>query len=182
MVYIGTPCYLSSSECLAHHGVLGQKWGIRRYQNKNGTLTEAGKRRLAKIESKQAKYEAKKRRLLNDSDSKDVGSKPEKPKNPHLGKSVFSMNDDELRSEINRLKLEKEYKDYMNELYTPAPSKKRKRGKTVMDNVIKPSLTNVGKNVTENVAGMSLNKLGEALGLEYELYTKGKKKSNSSGD
>lgn len=34
---------------LYHHGVKGQKWGIRRYQNKDGTLTNAGKRRLAII-------------------------------------------------------------------------------------------------------------------------------------
>ena len=30
---------------LAHHGILGQKWGIRRYQNENGSLTKEGKRR-----------------------------------------------------------------------------------------------------------------------------------------
>lgn len=33
--------YLSNE--LYHHGILGQKWGIRRFQNKDGTRTEAGK-------------------------------------------------------------------------------------------------------------------------------------------
>lgn len=33
---------------LYHHGVLGMRWGIRRYQNKNGSLTAKGKARLKK--------------------------------------------------------------------------------------------------------------------------------------
>jgi len=37
---------------LAHHGVLGQKWGVRRYQNPDGSLTSAGKKRYDKITNK----------------------------------------------------------------------------------------------------------------------------------
>ena len=36
------------TDYLMHHGIKGQKWGIRRYQNPDGTLTEAGKARLNK--------------------------------------------------------------------------------------------------------------------------------------
>lgn len=38
---------------LYHHGIKGQKWGVRRYQNEDGTLTSAGKRRLAKQQYKE---------------------------------------------------------------------------------------------------------------------------------
>ena len=33
---------------LYHHGIKGQKWGVRRYQNKDGSLTAAGKKRYEK--------------------------------------------------------------------------------------------------------------------------------------
>lgn len=37
---------------LMHYGILGQKWGIRRYQNEDGSLTKAGKERYDKPSSK----------------------------------------------------------------------------------------------------------------------------------
>ena len=36
---------------LCHHGIKGQKWGIRRFQNEDGTLTEAGKKARAILQS-----------------------------------------------------------------------------------------------------------------------------------
>lgn len=42
-------------ECLAHHGILGQKWGVRRYQDKNGRLTAQGKERYNNSENDEKK-------------------------------------------------------------------------------------------------------------------------------
>lgn len=43
--YVGS---IPISDELYHHGIKGQKWGIRRYQNEDGTLTAAGKSRYVR--------------------------------------------------------------------------------------------------------------------------------------
>lgn len=42
--------YICNENYLAHHGILGMKWGVRRYQNEDGSLTNAGRRHLARLQ------------------------------------------------------------------------------------------------------------------------------------
>ena len=72
---------------LQHHGIKGQKWGVRRFQNKDGSLTLAGKRRQ----------------------KQDDGPIHEDYSKSHDTKSVKSMSDKELRDRINRLNMERQY-------------------------------------------------------------------------
>ena len=72
---------------LQHHGIKGQKWGVRRFQNKDGTLTPAGRKRQ----------------------KQDDGPIHEDYSKSHNTKSVKSMSDKELRDRINRLNMERQY-------------------------------------------------------------------------
>jgi hypothetical protein len=49
---------------ISHHGIKGQKWGIRRYQNPDGTLTELGKKRYGTVENMKETRERSKQRMI----------------------------------------------------------------------------------------------------------------------
>lgn len=67
---------MESLSVICHHGILGQKWGKRRYQNPDGSLTELGRIRYAKQEQKrerkEQKFEAKKRKIITTGDSEKL--------------------------------------------------------------------------------------------------------------
>ena len=72
---------------LQHHGIPGQKWGVRRFQNKDGSLTTAGKKRV-----------------------KD-GNSAVKDERKEASKNRLNLSDADLKKRIERMKLEKEMKD-----------------------------------------------------------------------
>ena len=155
---------LLSDEELYHHGILGQKWGIRRYQNADGTLTSEGRERMlararkyeskanitigeshsaklrrAKLnqKAKDARYEIKK------SDLKKARLKKAAQKNSsesNAKRSVKDMSDEELKREIARAKLENEY----NQLHPKHVSAGQKFASYVFKRMILPSATSVG--------------------------------------
>lgn len=58
---------------LQHHGILGQKWGVRRYQNEDGSLTPKGRARLDKKDMKWAQTKGEKiRSKVQKTVSKDM--------------------------------------------------------------------------------------------------------------
>lgn len=71
-----------------HHGIKGMKWGIRRYQNKDGSLTPAGKKRLAEETAKKSLFGTAKEFLVKTRDGSVIKSEPLPP--PSLGKKVLN--------------------------------------------------------------------------------------------
>lgn len=104
---------------LNHHGVKGMKWGVRRFQKKDGSLTSAGKKRYASSSPKKVSKPSSE-------------SKQEK-------KTVKDLSDEELRKRITRLQLEKQYKDLQPQ--------KISAGKKFVDSVIIPAVNESAKNV-----------------------------------
>lgn len=111
---------------LYHYGISGMKWGIRRYQNKDGSLTAAGKKRLAKEEARQKEVAAERARRVS---SDRLSTK--------------KMTSEEIKARKERLQLEKDY----NTLKDQTKSKGQAFIERVMTAMAEKSLVNIGTQV-----------------------------------
>lgn len=114
---------LSDDSELYHHGTKGMRWGIRRYQNKDGSLTPAGKKRRSLGQTIHDHRVAKKRRAAVEkaraTRAKNLEAEAKRKKALEKGTlSVKKMTDDELASALKRLENEKKYTDKVLETST----------------------------------------------------------------
>lgn len=82
-----------------HHGIHGMRWGVRRYQNKDGSLTAAGRKRINQLDSEYQRLTGKK--LSKSSESNTVKKTSDKPK------KISEMTNEEIQEKINRIRLER---------------------------------------------------------------------------
>lgn len=129
---------------LSHHGIKGQKWGVRRFQLKNGRLTTAGKKRYSEDDDEQKK-------------KAEEESAPKK-------KSISEMTDQELTRAIERAKLEAAYRQYFEPAQKPKVDAGQKFVQAAQDvlkkQVVDPALSTVSKSINSAIDKKISAKLG----------------------
>lgn len=176
MEYIYTP-----NNELYHHGVKGMRWGVRRYQNADGSLTPAGKKHRASTEegklkerekhikakerekAKRAKLDAKKAELDAREKALRKSGKTDQKQTETKPKSISEMSNKELQEHTTRMTLEKNYYDAQKNLASAMPQKQqsmgRKYAEKFLNDAVVPALSNSAKAYLENF-------MKKKLGLE----------------
>lgn len=126
-----------NNEELKHHGIKGQKWGVRRFQNKDGSLTANGRKRYGSEDNFKEQYPKDKAKAVSnvkkgaksvkDATDKVKGKMDDKAKAANKAKikqDLSKMSDAELRDIVNRLNMEERYSQVMESRYAPSGKSK----------------------------------------------------------
>lgn len=135
---------MADETILYHYGILGMKWGIRRYQNKDGTLTKAGLKRYNKAQD-----------TIDELNGAKKATDVKFTKKRSFVEKAKDMSDEELDRAIDRLTKEKRYVDIANTLNPPKPTK-QSRIKDAMaksfEQAISPqNLAKMAKAITDKI-------------------------------
>lgn len=154
--------YTSGNE-LYHHGIRGMKWGVRRYQNKDGSLTPAGKKRRDKLESELEKLGGGNKKSTEDGAITRT-------------KSISEMSNKELQEYTTRMQLEKQYYDAKRNLDSVTPkqvNKGKQFANKMFDEVIKPAGIDAGKKMLDKAISKALGDANkETVASLKEAYEK----------
>lgn len=163
---------------LYHHGINGQRWGFRRFQNEDGSLTPEGELRYNQGKQKAArgkaaemyktkKYKAKlalkqEKQKVKDAAALAKTAKKEQAKlnaeDRVIRKKPKNMTDEELRNEINRLGMEIDYNKKVWEAAKKEPSVLDKANE-FFDSPTGRVVANLGTQIITNVATKALNEM-----------------------
>lgn len=169
---------------LYHHGVKGQRWGVRRYQNKDGSLTSYGKNRYAK---ELAKLEAEKKRVrqqeqtakkmkklddmrkdiderkksLNPDDTPESAKQQKVPSVPKKRK-LSELSNEEIQAKIDRMNLENKYKELAQAQIDAVSKKEVSKGRKFTEEVLEKAGKNIATQAAAWAMGTGVNKLIEA--------------------
>lgn len=135
---------------LIHYGIRGMKWGVRRYQNKDGSLTAAGKKRYS-------------------GDGGNAGTTKSTTSSSSGRKKVSEMTDDELNRAVRRLQLEQQYRQLNPEKISAG----QKFVNKVANDVLIPAATTVARNAVQKVMQDAVSK---ALKTDIKIDNDNKKK------
>lgn len=106
-----------SNDELYHHGILGQRWGVRRYQNKDGSLTSAGRKRKGLLTSIKDKRKMKKLREAKEAKKKEKQELEDIVNSGdyrQVKKVQHKLSDEEYVRALQRIKYNETLKDYEN--------------------------------------------------------------------
>ena len=98
---------------LKHYGIKGMKWGVRRFQNKDGSLTADGRKRYGSEDLKSMQKQVNQGKNVVDGVKKTRAKAAERQTEKKIRDDLSKMSDQELRDIVNRLNMEERYMQVM---------------------------------------------------------------------